>query len=204
MNLLLHPASVSVYARDRVLSKTALSDIHLAGSGLVPTASAAAGQSGVNPNNQGLGSSSRKRRELIKGSLARVSPRFPVTNSEHARQDSDRQLLPPVISSVLTPPILSRGSHVFVAILTEDRVPRSSNLLLHLRSVVVRPQVRITEPTRRSVDSEASSLPDVQPCRFPARSSQETAWLDEIAACFTPGRPPSGLESLRNRKICNA
>jgi hypothetical protein len=120
-----------------------------------------------------------------------------VTNSEHARHDSDRQLLPPVISSVLTPPILSRGSHVFIApIFTKDRVPRSSNLLLHLRSVGMRPQVRITKPARRSVDSEAPGLPDVQPSRFPARSYEEAVWLNEIAACFAPGRPPSGLESL--------
>ena len=120
-----------------------------------------------------------------------------VTNSEHTRQVSDRQLLPPVISSVLTPPILPRGIHVFIApIPTADRVPRNQNSLFRLRDVGMRSSLREPDALDRSVDCEAPSLPDVRPSRFPASSSQEAVWLDEIAACFTPGRPPSGLESL--------
>ena len=198
MKFLLHPASVSGNGRCQVLCKTALSDIAVMCGGVTRTTT----RHGLSPLRfRRLAHASRR-------SVLNPTRTNFVTNSEHARQVSDRQLLPPVISSVLSPPILPRGSHVFIApIFTKDRVPRSSNLLLHLRSVGMRPQVRITKPARRSVDSEAPGLPDVRPSRCLARNSQEgewLIWLDEIAACFTPGRPPSGLESLRNRKICNA
>ena len=186
MKFLLHPASVSGNGRCQVLCKTALSDIAVMCGGVTRTTT----RHGLSPLRfRRLAHASRR-------SVLNPTRTNFVTNSEHARQVSDRQLLPPVISSVLTPPNHSRGSHVFIAVSAADRVPRNQNSLHRLRNVGMRSPLREPVALVRSADCEAPSLPNVQPRRFPARSSQEAIWIDEIAACIFPGKPPSGLESL--------